>query len=96
MWPTLLLAVLLLGAGWYWFISTPPLSCKLLIRIRKGACFFSGESVARQQMLDVAEILHESGVQTGFIALTANSRVKFSREIPEAVRQRLRNVLMSS
>ena len=43
----------------------------------------------------VSEILSEAKVSKGFIAITSDNRVKFSKQIPAAVHQRLRNVLLN-
>ena len=47
---------------------------------------------AKGQVLDV---LKDSGISKGFIALTPGNRVAFSRGMPEAVKQRLRNVILN-
>ena len=44
---------------------------------------------------DLEEVLSDAGVTSGFIAITDADRVHFSRNIPAALRQRLRNVLLN-
>lgn len=43
----------------------------------------------------MAEILDRAGVKNGFVALMPNARVKFSYQIPKAIHQRLRNVVLN-
>jgi len=47
---------------------------------------------AKGQVLDV---LKDSGISKGFIALTPGNRVMFSLGMPEKVKQRLRNVILN-
>jgi len=46
-------------------------------------------------MNSLFDILQEAQVKSGFIAITSEARVKFSRNIPEAIHQQLRNVLLN-
>jgi hypothetical protein len=43
----------------------------------------------------LTEILSDAQVSRGFIAITPANRIVFSRNIPAAVHQRLRNVLLN-
>jgi hypothetical protein len=95
MWLALLVAIVLVGGWLGWRRYFPPLETKSLIRIRKGACFLSGEPLTRQTLMAVADLLHQGGVQRGFIAITPERRVKFSRQIPPHLHQPLRNVLLN-
>jgi hypothetical protein len=43
----------------------------------------------------IHEILSQSGVSEGAIAIASNKHITFSRHIPEPLHQRLRNVLLN-
>ena len=44
---------------------------------------------------DAEEVLAAAGVKSGFIAIMPDQRVRFSRSVPAAIHQRLRNVLLN-
>lgn len=73
----------------------PPLNTKCLIRIHNGAGFVTGEPLPRHVMLSLIDILHGAQVKTGFIAITSEARVTFSRNIPEAIHQQVRNIVLN-
>jgi len=85
----------LIGLAVFFLRDRPPLNTKCLIRIHNGAGFVSGEPLPRHVMMAVADILHGAQVKTGFIAITSDPRATFSRNIPEAIRQQLRNVVLN-
>jgi hypothetical protein len=85
----------LIGLAVFFLRDRPPLNTKCLIRIHNGAAFVSGEPLPRHVMMSVADILHAAQIRTGFIAITSDPRVTFSRNIPEAIRQQLRNVVLN-
>ena len=85
----------MLGLAVFFLWNRPPLNPKCLIRIHNSAGFVSGEPLPRHVMLSLADILHEAQVKTGFIAITADARVKFSRTVPEKFHQRLRNLVLN-
>lgn len=95
MWPALIIVAGVLGWAGCWWLDRPPLHFKTLIKIHNGACFYLGEPLPRHVQLSALEVLHEAGVKTGFIAIIAEARIKFSRNIPLALHQRLRNVLLN-
>lgn len=66
-----------------------------VIRIRSGKVVVKRGQLRGTVRDDVAEVLAAAGVASGFVALTSDSRVHFSHNIPEPVRQRLRNVLLN-
>jgi hypothetical protein len=45
---------------------------------------------------DITEIVAEAGVKAGAFWVTADNRVGFTRSIPAAIHQRLRNVLLNA
>jgi|GEM_PF-1754241 len=75
--------------------SRPPLNCRSLIEVRAGNCRFSGEALPRHVREAVTEMVRDAGVNTGFIAITPDRRVTFSRHVPESIQQRLRNVILN-
>ena len=84
----LALLAIWLGVGAQPYAST-------LIRIREGAVHVRRGRVQPYAKEHVVEILREAGVSKGFIAVTSENGVAFSRSIPSTVRQRLRNVLLN-
>lgn len=73
----------------------PPPNANTLIRIRNGELQVERGSLKPHARESVSRILKESGVTGGFIAITAEKRAVFSRNIPSRVHQRLRNVLLN-
>lgn len=84
------LAVAFFGLGFL-----PPPHASTVIKIAGEAVEVRRGHVQGQAREHVTEILREAGVTRGFIALTSQSRVVFSRSVPETIRQRLRNVLVN-
>lgn len=96
MWFYLLIgAVVILALAWFRLGIFPPPNARCLIRIRNGAAFVSGESLPHHVLSSIADVLHTSGIKSGFIAIMPNGRVKFSCQIPKALHQRLRNVVLN-
>ena len=91
--PILCLVILAFAAVWFGFI--PPPNAETLVRVREGTVWVSRGQLQPHAKQDVAEILCEAEVSKGFIAVTSTNRVIFSRHIPAAVRQRLRNVILN-
>ncbi len=77
------------------FGFVPPPWAIVLVRIRKGMVTVRRGAVLAHARTSLAEILQETDVSEGFIAITSGKRVTFSRHIPERIRQRLRNVLLN-
>lgn len=73
----------------------PPPNASTLIRIRDGAVEVRRGQVRSDTREQIREILSEAGVSKGFIAITPQNWVGFSRHIPLTARQRLRNVLLN-
>jgi hypothetical protein len=91
--PILCLAALAFAAVWLGFV--PPPHASTLLRIRAGAIRTTRGSLKPHAREHVTEILTGAGVSKGFIAITPGNRVSFSRHIPGAIHQRLRNVLLN-
>ena len=66
-----------------------------LIRIHNGAVSVRRGRVQAHAREHISDILRDVGVSDGFIAITPENWVAFSRHIPPAVHQRLRNVLLN-
>lgn len=91
--PILCLVAVAFAAVWFGFV--PPPHASTLLRVHEGTIRVAkGQlgSIAREHVTD---ILAEAGVVRGFVAITHSNRVIFSRQIPAAVHQRLRNVLLN-
>ena len=85
----------LAGGAAIWFGFVPRPGASTLIHIRNGALRVKRGQLRGHSREHVAEILRDSKVATGFIAITHENRVRFSRQIPAALHQRLRNVLLN-
>jgi hypothetical protein len=73
----------------------PPPHANILVRIKAGSLQVKRGSVRAHAREHIEEILREAAVSSGFIAVTPGNRVTFSRQIPQAIHQRLRNVLLN-
>lgn len=73
----------------------PPWNATTVIRIRAGKVVVKRGQLRGLVRDDVEEVVVGAGLTSGFIALTSEGRVHFSRNIPESIRQRLRNVLLN-
>ncbi|MCX6873853.1 MAG: DUF3634 family protein [Verrucomicrobia bacterium] len=89
-----LLILLCLLAIWY-FEWVPPLGAVTFIRIRSGSLHLVRGTVRAPVLSDLTDILRPAGVTTGFICINGERRIVFSRSIPAAIHQPLRNVLAS-
>jgi len=95
MWILIIIGLAGAAATSIWLGFLPPPHATTLIHIRSGGLHVSRGRLQAHAKEHVSEILREAGVSRGFIAITAPSRVAFSRRIPSTVRQRLRNVLLN-
>jgi hypothetical protein len=78
-----------------WLGFVPPLGASTLIRIRDGVLVVRRGRLQPYAREHIAAILRDAGVTRGFIAITREKRVAFSRRIPPIVHQNLRNVLLN-
>src|SRR5262245_16094029 len=90
---SLSLVALAILAVWMGFV--PPPHASTLIRVRDGSVHVRRGRVQAHAREHIADILHDAGVSSGFIAMTSDNRVTFSRQIPPETRQQLRNVLLN-
>ncbi|MFZ5637661.1 MAG: hypothetical protein ACOY82_13860 [Pseudomonadota bacterium] len=65
------------------------------IRIRKGRIRIAGVDLPARARDHVADVIREAGLRNGFITLSRHRQVVFSLGFPEALRQRLRNILLN-
>ena len=92
----IILAVLVLviafsiANGWL-----PPANAGTLIRIRGGLIQVQRGPLRSDARSYLQEILREAGVTEGWIAIMGETEVVFSRRIPGAIHQRIRNVLLN-
>jgi hypothetical protein len=95
MWLIPVACLVVLGFAAVRFGYVPPPGARTVLHVRAGDIRVAGSRLKPHAKADVAEILSEAGVSRGFIAVTRENRVKFSRHIPAAIHQRLRNVLLN-
>ena len=94
-WTETIIVALLLGFALVRLGIIPPPHAALLIWIRGGQLYISRGRLRAQAREFLAEILRETGIKSGFIAMTPAKWVAFSPNIPASVRQRIRNVLLN-
>jgi hypothetical protein len=75
------------------FIPSP--MAETVVRFRAGKISMKRGTLRAQVRDDLAEVLTGAGITSGFISLNREGRVSFSRSIPPALHQRLRNVLLN-
>ena len=83
-----------IAVGSVWLRYIPPFGDRTLLRIKNGTLCVSRGQLHAHAREAATEIL--SGfVKSGFIAITDERRVVFSRQIPAELHQRLRNALLN-
>ena len=96
--PLLLRVGLVVGAVWWALVAfgivTSPFS-RTTIRIRNGQIRVAGAELSPRAKEHVADVIREAMIFSGFISLSASREVRFSRDVPESVHQRLRNILLN-
>lgn len=89
--------VLLVLVGWLaialGFVAAP--GSRSVIRIRHGEIRVEGAELAPRAKAHVADVIRIEMVMSGFIAISPRGDVSFSRSVPNAIRQRLRNILLN-
>lgn len=95
MWLIPIACVLVLAFAAVWFGIVPPPYANTVLRIGSDGIRATRGSLMPHARVNLAEILSEARVSRGFIAVTPANRVAFSRNIPTALHQRLRNVLLN-
>ena len=82
------------AADTHTLVSIAP-HASIIIRVHSGGLRVTRGKLRPHARNDVADILSEAGIVRGFIAITPDQRVSFSRHIPSPIHQRLRNVLVN-
>lgn len=95
----LLIRILILVVPVWWLLVgiglLPSPFCRTTIRIRNGQIRIAGADLPPRAREHVADVMREAGLPAGFVTLSGDRRVAFSRSIPEGMRQRLRNILLN-
>lgn len=76
-----------------WFLK---LTSPLVLVIREDGVSAAKGRIPAATLGRLHDVLAEAGVRSGTIYSNGSGRYCFSRQIPEAVHQRLRNILISS
>jgi len=93
-----LLTVIAIAAAWLLAVLLdfiPPPHAKILIKIHEGQFKVTRGRLRAQPREFVLDILQQAGITSGHIAVTYYNRAAFSRNFPNGVRQRIRNVLLN-
>jgi len=96
--PLLLRALVVIAICWWLLVLLgflPPLFSRTVIRIRDGHVRIAGAALSPRAKQHLEDVVRETGLSSGFIALSKRGQVGFSRSIPKALRQRLRNILLN-
>ncbi len=65
------------------------------LAVRNGRVSTSGDWINRAKINAIEEELQRAGCTSGTIHLRKNGRIAFSRDIPPALHQRLRNLALN-
>lgn len=95
MWVIPLACLVLIVFGAVWLGSVPPPHANTLFRTRAGGVRAARGNLVPHAREQLTAILSEAGGSRGFIAITSDDRVNFSRHIPVVVHQCIRNVLLN-
>ena len=96
--PLLVRAVLVVVVIWWLLVAfgiAPSPFSRTTIRIRNGQIRIDGAELSQRAKEHVADVIRDAMLFKGFITLSAKRYVGFSREVPEAMRQTLRNILLN-
>lgn len=96
--PLLIRLLVLVVPVWWLLVGIgllPSPFSRTTIRIRNGQIRIAGADLQPRARQHVADVMRETRLPAGFITLSADRRLKFSRSIPEGMRQRLRNILLN-
>ena len=95
MWLLVIIGLVLGGWAVFQLGLIPPANAETIIHIRAGAVIVGKGQLLSHARTSLGEILRETEIRSGFIAIVPGPSVKFSRSIPTALHQRLRNVLLN-
>ena len=93
----LALAVAILALLWalvaLGFVASP--LSRTVIRIRHGEIRVEGAELGPRAKEHLADVIRDAMLMRGFITLSSRREVAFSRDVPQMMRQRLRNILLN-
>ena len=69
--------------------------CKVLVRIQRGEICVKKGSLNARAREHISDVIRESHLEKGFIAISSNRRIEFSFGFPQHLRQTLKNVLLN-
>lgn len=95
MWLLIVIGVAIGAFGTIWLGFVPPLNAKTLLRIQNSTVLVKRGQLRPHAKDSTTEVLRCANVTRGFIAIVPGPCVKFSRSIPPAIHQRLRNILLN-
>ena len=75
-----------------WFLK---LTSPLVLVIREDGVSAAKGRIPSVTLRQLHEVLSDAGIRTGTIHSNGSGRYCFSRHVPEAIHQRLRNILVS-
>lgn len=92
----LLITILIIAAllALWWWLDPPVSRCDTLVTFGQGKAVLQRGQFRPAVLAEVRTLLHEAGIAKGHIGIT-NRRVAFSRSIPKALHQKLRNVILN-
>src|SRR5690242_13982981 len=96
--PLLIRAALLALVIWWLLVAIgvlPSPFSRTIIRIRKGEILVTRAELSPRAKEHVADVIRAAMVQGGFITLSSSRQVAFSHEVPNSIRQQIRNILLN-
>ena len=96
--PLILRGLLIVAFVWWVLVHAglvPSPFSRTTIRIRNGEINVAGADLAPRAKEHVADVVREEMLFRGFITISTGRMVRFSREVPAGIRQRLRNILLN-
>jgi hypothetical protein len=94
MWLIIIAVIVVLARAIEFGFIAPP-TASILVRIRNGSVRVERGSLNPSIVDHIASISREHGIRDGYVAISRDKRISFSRMIPEDVHQRMRNVLLN-
>jgi len=96
--PLLIRAALLALVIWWLLVAMgvlPSPFSRTIIRIRKGGILVTRAELPPRAKEHLADVIRNAMVQGGFITLSSSRSVAFSSEVPQGIRQQVRNILLN-
>ncbi len=95
MWLLIIVGVVVVLALAIEFGFIAPPTASIVVQIRNGDVRIERGSLNPGIVSHIASIVRQHGVREGYVAITRDRRISFSRMIPEDIHQQLRNVLLN-